>query len=930
MTAERWRQIQTIFAQAVECPTGQRQQLLDRVCEGDPALKQELASLLASDLPDEPLVEVPEVFSKSPEAGGDPGADMTGRRIGPYRIIRLIGHGGMGAVYLGTRDDDQYKKQVAIKLLKRGMDTDFTLSRFRQERQILANLEHPFIARLIDGGATEDGLPYFVMEYVDGVPITTYCVENNLPIADRLRLFQLVCEAVQYAHRNLVVHRDIKPSNILTTKEGIPKLLDFGIAKVLGPSLLPGVTYTQREFRMLTPDYASPEQVKGQQISTATDTYSLGAVLYELLTGQRAHRFSSNSITDIERTICDLEVQRPSLIVDKPLRRQLSGDLDNIVLMAMRKEPERRYASAAEFSDDVRRHLEGLPILALEDRWSYRAGKFVRRNRLAVGAAALVAASLIGGMVATTIQARRAEHRFMLARQLAQSVVAEVVNEGSLGRLPGATAARAIITQKVIRYLDGLAQDPGRDPAFQLEIANTYRAVAELEGSPFQQNLGRTDLAMAHYKDAIEIYRRLVSSLPDRNDIKRRALGALVEVQIQSGDIELRAGQVASAKSRLQTAVSLASEAATRDSQALALGTRVWLHSRLGSHEMREGAPLRALPHYREALELCLQWVPIEPGVHSRNTLQVAYMRVASAQLKSGDLEGARENYTVALRRAEEAIRQPDATVAEKTSLAANHKNLGDLLGNPYDFNFGDRSRAESHYRAALAIRESQAAADPQDVRAREDLANIHYAIGSFLVEERPADALHHFQSAARMADQLCSLVPSNTRFRQSLASNQMGIGMSLLRLGRTRDGLERLSPALEAAKSLAPVVEDAIGGSAWVGQIHREMGAGLLTAGNEVQALEHLKQAVAIGEDIVQRAPGNLYMHRSRADAYESLGRYYRALAQTRREHKAEAQAWLQKSRDMWQDWARRNTATPYAGFRERQVATLITSIGK
>jgi len=232
MTAERWRQIEILFLQAVECPLGERQLFLDRVCDGDEDLRRELNSLLACDAPDQHLVEIPAVLSADFSDNDHSDPSMVGRRIGPYRLMRLIGRGGMGAVYLGVRDDDQYQKQVAIKLLKRGMDTDFLLSRFRQERQILANLEHPFIARLIDGGATQDGLPYLVMEHVDGVPITRYCDEKHLSIPERLRLFRLVCEAVQYAHQNLVVHRDLKPSNILITKEGIPKLLDFGIAKV--------------------------------------------------------------------------------------------------------------------------------------------------------------------------------------------------------------------------------------------------------------------------------------------------------------------------------------------------------------------------------------------------------------------------------------------------------------------------------------------------------------------------------------------------------------------------------------------------------------------------------------------------------------------------------------------------------------------------
>jgi eukaryotic-like serine/threonine-protein kinase len=235
MTAERWRLIGSLFAQAVELSPGELQPFLDRVCDGDAELKRELESLLACDTPGERLIDVPTDFhALEDDAASHP--DIAGERIGPYRLIRRIGHGGMGAVYLGTRDDDQYQKQVAIKVLKRGMDTDFMLGRFRQERQILANLDHPFIARMFDGGATEDGLPYFVMEHVDGVPITTYCAEKGLTIIERLRLFRLVCEAVQYAHQHLVVHRDVKPSNILTTKEGTPKLLDFGISKCSIPA----------------------------------------------------------------------------------------------------------------------------------------------------------------------------------------------------------------------------------------------------------------------------------------------------------------------------------------------------------------------------------------------------------------------------------------------------------------------------------------------------------------------------------------------------------------------------------------------------------------------------------------------------------------------------------------------------------------------
>ncbi len=920
MTAERWRQIESLFAQAAECPPGERPAFLARVCEGDEDLRRELESLLACDAPDQRLVEIPD--------SGDSQPDMAGRRIGPYLLIRLIGHGGMGAVYLGVRDDDQYQKEVAIKLLKRGMDTDFMLARFRQERQILANLEHPFIAHLMDGGATDDGLPYFVLEYVDGVPITAYCAERGLSIPERLRLFRLVCEAVQYAHQNLVVHRDIKPSNILTTKEGIPKLLDFGIAKVLNPGVA-GATLTRGELRMLTPDYASPEQVKGLPISTASDTYSLGAVLYELLTAQRPHRFLSSSLADMEKTICEREPERPSSAasrngeilpnVQKQLRRQLSGDLDNIVLKAMRKEPERRYASAAEFSEDLRRHMEALPILAQEDRWTYRAGKFIRRNRLAMGAAALVAASLVGGIVTTTIQARRAERRFELARQLAKSVVAGV--KGPMERLPGSTAARAFMIQTVLRYLDSLAQDPGSDPAFELEIAYAYREVAGVEGSPYRLNLGQTAAALDHYQKALDIYERLAK----RAETKGAALSGLISANIEAGDVEKRIGNTAAAKARLQRVAALALGANPRENEALTPGTWAYLYFRLAGAAEDTGAAEQALAYSRKALELCQEWSRTDRGVNARSTLRGAYSHLAGAQMKAGDLYGARDNYETALRTVEDALRQPDATVYERSMLSASHLNLSSLLGSPEDLNLDDRTSALPHARIAVEIAESIAATDGEDFRARDDVASAYRNLGSILLEDRPAEALAAYQKAAAISEGLSLAAPSNAKFRHDISFSQMAIGESLLRLGRSREALQRLAPALETMKSHAAASPDQISLTVDVGRIHGDIGDGLLAQGDEKGAYENYRQALAAAEKLIRFAPASLYFQRQHGDALESLGRYYVTLARRRRELKPEARSWLQKSLAVWRGWTSRSVAVPYAGVRERQVAALI-----
>ncbi len=401
--------------------------MLEERCEGDAALRQEVEALLAADaratsFGEQPAFVLPEDLF--PEENKE---QLTGRRFGVYQVIREIGRGGLGAVYLAARADDEYRKEVAIKLIRRGLDTDDILQRFRTERQILAQLDHPNIARLIDGGTTDDDLPYFVMEYVKGEPINAYCEVHSLKLGERLELFGKVCAAVTYAHQNLVVHRDLKPSNILVTPEGEPKLLDFGIAKLLtaDDEML---TQTAPGLRAMTPDYASPEQIKGDKITTASDVYSLGVLLYELLTGQRPYRLRTSTSDEISRAITEQEPERPSTAVargdgnpnSQSPNPKLRGDLDNIVLMALRKEPERRYSSVAQFSTDIRRHLEGRPVIAHKDTFKYRATKFIRRNTIAMAAAALLLLTLLGGIVTTAWQAQRATQQARLAAEQAR------------------------------------------------------------------------------------------------------------------------------------------------------------------------------------------------------------------------------------------------------------------------------------------------------------------------------------------------------------------------------------------------------------------------------------------------------------------------------------------------------------------------------
>jgi len=371
--------------------------------------------------------------------------ERTGELIGPYRVIRAIGQGGMGDVVLAERDDNQFRQQVAIKLVKRGTLSNSVQGRLKAERQILATLDHPNIASLLDGGTTTEGTPYIVMEYIDGEPIDSYCDSRKLSVAARLELFRTVCSAVHCAHQNLIVHRDLKPSNILVTNDGTPKLLDFGIAKILDVrQTMHTIALTQLDVRVMTPEHASPEQIRGEPITTASDIYALGVLLYELLTGRKPYEIKSTRLSEIENLICEQEPQPLHIAVTSQgkltseaiaklcdsrstslprLRRELTGDLAQIVMTALRKEPERRYPSVEQFSTDIERYLTGMPVAACKDSWQYRAKKFTRRHRVAVAFTAVAVISLAIFAVTTALQARRIAREQARAERISSFLV---------------------------------------------------------------------------------------------------------------------------------------------------------------------------------------------------------------------------------------------------------------------------------------------------------------------------------------------------------------------------------------------------------------------------------------------------------------------------------------------------------------------------
>ena len=437
---ERWRRVEELFYAALECDPPGASEFLQQACAGDAELLREVQSLLDSSKHTLGFARSA-VWHVAREQTAGP--QSAGQRVGAYQVLKTLGEGGMGTVYLATRADGGQQQEVAVKVMQpwfrpsRGV-----LQRFTTERQILANLNHPNIARLLDAGVTDDDLPYLVMEYVNGLPIDTYCFQNNLSTDDRLQLFRTVCGAVEHAHKKLVVHRDIKPANILVTAQGVPKLLDFGIAKLVDPDARDRMA-TRISQRMMTPEYASPEQVSGGKITTATDVYALGVLLYELLAGRHPFLLQGKTPLQVGQIICEQQAEPPSRTLGTAPAgrypadavRTLSGDLDHIALMAMRKEPSRRYSSVGALSRDVTAYLGGYPLQTRTNTWNYCAGKFVRRHKVAMLTALAAILVVIGFLVGTVLLARRAnqERRIAVPAFLVAQRVAGPAKLGSVG-----------------------------------------------------------------------------------------------------------------------------------------------------------------------------------------------------------------------------------------------------------------------------------------------------------------------------------------------------------------------------------------------------------------------------------------------------------------------------------------------------------------
>ena len=895
---DRWIHVKEIFSAAVATPPHKRRRLLIDNCNGDKALLREVEELLeaydsAGEFLEEEIASVRDLPMPGIPEDPQPGDDFSGQKLGSYRLERPIGEGGMGTVYLARRDDDLFEKRVAVKIIRRYHD-DRRLDRFRKEREILARLTHPNIAQLLDGGVTPDGLPYLVMEHVDGVPIDQHCLERDLDLRSRLHLFGKVFKAVQYAHQSLVVHRDLKPSNILVTREGEPKLLDFGIAKLLeddGTSATVGTTLTAA--RWMTPEYASPEQVRGDPITTASDVYSLGVILYRLLTGQSPYEVHSRPIYEVERIICEEEPSRPSTVVtDRPiggngesgrkkgtrtvrLRRGLKGDLDNIILMALRKEAHRRYPSVEQFGEDVDRYLNGLPVKAQRDTIGYRSRKFIQRHQFGVAMVLLFVLFAAGAFAFIVEQSNEARRQRDTANELLEYAVSLFESAD-----PEFSESRTMSAEDLVNAgMEKARQQLGDQP-------EQYARVLELLGKLYQK-LGIYSAAEQAHKEALELvaeqgglrladgYLALARSmhsqgrfdqaeglLLDALDLRLEEVGPeapdLAEVLHELAVVAVEKEQLERADSLIDRAIQIQSSKFGYASAEVARSLRVKATALLNKGQYDYAAEL-----YKETLAIQEETIGLD---HLQVSLTLNSLGVVYDEL--GDYDQAQDliERALAIKRARLGQNHPsNAATLFNLSVVMQHKeeyqtalvyleealsievehfgytnvevgktkhNLAVLLKNMDRFEEAQRNYAEAIEILEASLRPGH----PRIAIAKHDYAILLRTLGEY-------------EGSLRLYAEASEIYRLELpQYADELARALNGLGKMNRELGRFQEAIDAFSECLEIRKEILPL------GHWRLGTAESFLGEALADVGNTRLARFHLTK----GLDILQTALGS------------------------------------------------------------------------
>jgi len=929
MDAERWKRVDELLQAVLRVPPERQQEFLRQQCGGDAELFDEVRSLLTSDRKagsflDSPVVNLaarlPILDETSSSGSSLATARLAGQTIPHYRVLERLGVGGMGEVWLAERSDGRFDRRVAIKFLRFSVAAHGGIERFKREGRILGRLTHPHIAELIDAGATANGEPYLVLENVPGEHIDKFCDRNKLGVEARIRLFLDVLEAVAHAHANLVVHRDLKPSNVLVSHEGKVKLLDFGIAKLLGDETNPAAAATALTAEgagALTPLFAAPEQVNGGTVTTATDVYALGVLLYILLTGQHPAGPQSHSPAELVKAIVETEPPRASVaiatapsgaqaekrsVTSEKLSRQLRGDLDTILAKALKKAPEERYGSVIALADDLGRYLKHEPISARPDTIAYRARKFIRRNRAVVALATVALAAILVGSGVSIYQARMAQRRFQDVRKLAHTFVFDLHDE--VAKLDGSTKAREMMVQTGLQYLDNLAKNAGSDLELQREIAAAYMKIGDAQGYPTQPNLGRLTDAMASYRKAGDIYERIARKseayLPDLAAYYRSYAGLL-----RFSDQPQRARELYEAAiqtfDRLRTHQQLTPEQEN-------LYTKAWCN--VGDIDEDVGNYRQAWTEFVHCSELAHAQLNRKRDRRSLDMVAQSADRVGTAAQELGHL-----------REALHAFDEDETAVRELLAAEPSNPEFRRNLMLTYQFrarvycsdsypNYGDTKRALEGLRPNLQIAQQMLERDPDNTDAQLNVGIGEFKISYCLEESDPLGAIRLARDSLRVFDQMIASKKGDREVVLDREDALLKLGEAQLRAGQLTQARNTADLALASSRQLAQTSDE-----------RADLGEALILAGNASAATRDpgraeslLREARNEAQDIARSQElTNLI---PLATAEEALGAFY-----VHRHRSQEARECYERLVKLWQQFAESNEYVDRQRTASRQL---------
>lgn len=838
----RWQLAQSLFLDALEREPEARDAWLARQCRDDPDTLHEVEKLLRGHAASE--TRLSDAIAKAAHDALTEGwTASTGQRIGAYEIVSPLGHGGMGSVYLAKRVDQVYKGQVAIKIVQRGMVTPDIAARFRLERQILAQLEHPNIARLLDGGTTADGLPYLVMEYIEGQPITEYCAARNLRLEQRLGLFRQVCAAVQFAHQRLIVHRDLKPTNILVTQDGVPKLLDFGIAKLLQPVAEMTVAKTRTHMAPMSPEFAAPEQLSGGPISTATDVYGLGVLLYLLLTGEHPFPIDSARPELIYQAIRESEPRLPSValkVTDEHdvSRGTLRGDLDTIIMMALRKEPQRRYASVDQFADDLKCYLQGRPVRAHEDSWSYRGARFMRRNKGAMAVSVIIIAMLLGFLLRESGLRHAAEVARVAAGVEADKATAvsrfmrDMLKEAN----PWLASGREVT---VVEALDAAARKLEEEDA-ELRQGPALRAALRISLAETYSGLGKYELATMHARRAFDLQRARLGDSHADTFLAEILLADQLQLREKSAEAETLYRNVLARATpllgetheivitaRAGLAAALKRLDKFEESEQLSLQVLAMLQSmgeeqsaRAATYMHNLGTTYYSMGEFAKALRYYEQALAVRRGIHgdAHPGTQATLGNIATVHLRMGMAQQARDIFAQQITILEKVLgARHDETLEARHKFAATY------------FQEQNFPEAEKYLRRVTELRREALGSDhPDTLSSLGSWASVlvyqgKYAQGEPLMREcyegflktRGADHSRTLLALMNLAETnalMGKLAESERMLRRVLQGQRAALGpyhaATLMTLENLTDGLEKQHRYPEASELLLELLE--------------------------------------------------------------------------------------------------------------------------